>query len=147
MPLPTQRSYPDSSSDAPTDGESTRLQDLAITGPPCTVTLPADVLRLVFLACLPSTHNPAMYPTAAPLLLTRVSSAWRAIALSTPPLWAALHVSVASPCPVLPERVAAWLTRAGVLPLRISLSCAPGVDPEPLVAALAAHARRWRTLD
>ncbi|KAJ6537861.1 hypothetical protein B0H19DRAFT_913905, partial [Mycena capillaripes] len=46
--------------------------------------LPEDVIRAIFIACMPSTRNAVMSPTDAPLLLMRICSAWRYMALSTP---------------------------------------------------------------
>jgi hypothetical protein len=54
--------------------------------------LPPDVLQEIFLACLPTDRNAAMSATEAPLLLTCICSAWRALALSTPALWTSLHL-------------------------------------------------------
>ncbi|KAF8195204.1 hypothetical protein K438DRAFT_1719405, partial [Mycena galopus ATCC 62051] len=49
--------------------------------------LPEDVIREIFIACLPSSGNPVMNSQEAPLLLTHVCSGWRRIALTTPSLW------------------------------------------------------------
>ena len=54
--------------------------------------LPNDVLREIFLACLPTEHNPTLDVQHAPLLLTRITSHTRQVAPSTPRLWAAIHV-------------------------------------------------------
>ncbi|KAJ7158027.1 hypothetical protein C8R43DRAFT_854891, partial [Mycena crocata] len=53
--------------------------------------LPEDIIRAIFIACLPSTHNAVVSPAASPLLLCQICSAWRDLALSTPQLWASLH--------------------------------------------------------
>ncbi|KAF9524746.1 hypothetical protein CPB83DRAFT_598986 [Crepidotus variabilis] len=106
--------------------------------------LPDDMLREIFLWCLPVNKNAALTAIEAPLLLGRVCSRWRTIVYRTPRLWASLHV----PCPIPPsptntslhltqrfrqvwddfERklayhsaaVEAWLTRSGSLPLSLS---------------------------
>ncbi|KAJ6514307.1 hypothetical protein C8R47DRAFT_940316, partial [Mycena vitilis] len=53
--------------------------------------LPQDVVEEIFLACLPTHHNAVMSVTEAPLLLGRICSAWRSIALVAPRLWSSLH--------------------------------------------------------
>ncbi|KAJ7634614.1 hypothetical protein FB45DRAFT_909361, partial [Roridomyces roridus] len=42
--------------------------------------------------CLPTHRNCVMDASEAPLLLGRISSAWRALSLATPRLWASLHI-------------------------------------------------------
>ncbi|KAF9009958.1 hypothetical protein BDQ17DRAFT_1299562 [Cyathus striatus] len=54
--------------------------------------LPQDILEEIFLTCLPKHHYPCLSATESPMLLTRICSSWRSIALSTPLLWAAIHV-------------------------------------------------------
>ncbi|KAJ6460840.1 hypothetical protein C8R47DRAFT_937709, partial [Mycena vitilis] len=59
--------------------------------------LPDDVIRRIFVATLPTTRNPPMSSDEEPLLLCRVCKSWRAVALATPRLWAALHIVVPRP--------------------------------------------------
>ncbi|PPQ83834.1 hypothetical protein CVT25_000893, partial [Psilocybe cyanescens] len=109
--------------------------------------LPDDILREIFLWCLPDTHNAVMSASEAPLLLGRVCSRWRSLAYHTPRLWASLHI----PLPVPPshgglsfwmpsetyqqmcaefeeklkihcEAVRDWLNRSGSRPLSVSLN-------------------------
>ncbi|KIM43023.1 hypothetical protein M413DRAFT_394032, partial [Hebeloma cylindrosporum] len=110
--------------------------------------LPPDILREIFYHCLPDDHNPTMSAKEAPVLLTRVCSTWRAIALTSPPIWARLHISLPvnpslfpgfgvllSPTAIAKRYqvfskvmelrcrvVKDWLTRSGTCPLSISLS-------------------------
>ncbi|KJA18403.1 hypothetical protein HYPSUDRAFT_190971, partial [Hypholoma sublateritium FD-334 SS-4] len=94
--------------------------------------LPEDIVREIFVACLPTGRNPTMSHTEAPVLLTRISSATRRISLATPALWAAIHIPIVE----FPERmdyaksvmaarakgVKEWLLRrSGSLPLHISV--------------------------
>ncbi|KAJ7086333.1 hypothetical protein B0H15DRAFT_801539 [Mycena belliarum] len=84
--------------------------------------LPQDVLQEMFLACLPTTRDAVMSAREAPLLLCRICSAWRAIALSIPALWASLHM----PLQHIFERTFTgppimWLERSGRCPLSLSL--------------------------
>ncbi|KAJ7892808.1 hypothetical protein B0H14DRAFT_2685809, partial [Mycena olivaceomarginata] len=55
--------------------------------------LPVDILREIFVACLPVDRNAVMSAQEAPLLLGRICSTWRSIVLTTPRLWASLHAS------------------------------------------------------
>ena len=94
--------------------------------------LPEDIIRKIFIACLPIGRNPTMVNTEAPVLLTHISSATRRIALTTPALWTAIHISLEASyrCidrkePIMAARaigVEDWLLRrSGSLPLCISV--------------------------
>ncbi|KAH9484810.1 hypothetical protein JR316_0001712 [Psilocybe cubensis] len=54
--------------------------------------IPTDILREIFLRCLENTRNPYISAMEAPVLLTHVCRSWRAIALSSPLLWARVHI-------------------------------------------------------
>ncbi|KIM41518.1 hypothetical protein M413DRAFT_42372, partial [Hebeloma cylindrosporum] len=54
--------------------------------------LPPDVLQEIFFHCLPTHHNPIIKSSEPPLLLTRICSSWRAIALSSPRIWSKIHI-------------------------------------------------------
>lgn len=94
--------------------------------------LPLGAMKEVFAHCLPTHRNAVMSVEEAPLLLGRVCSAWRSITLSTPRLWASLHIptpsskslydpasvrKMASRC----EAAREWILRSGEIPLSISL--------------------------
>ncbi|KAJ7845498.1 hypothetical protein B0H14DRAFT_2193944, partial [Mycena olivaceomarginata] len=53
--------------------------------------LPEDIFRGLFIAALPSTRNCALSADEAPFLLCRICRSWRAIARTTPCLWASIH--------------------------------------------------------
>jgi len=109
--------------------------------------IPPDILREVFYRCLTACRNPTLSATEAPMLLTRVCSLWRSVALSTPQIWAKLYI----PLPGDPrlsssygvpndralevrrqifsktmqlrcEAVKEWLDRSGSCPLSLSIS-------------------------
>ncbi len=97
--------------------------------------LPEDVVRAIFVACLETRRNPTMANTEAPVLLTQVSRATRMISLTTPELWAAIHIPIIVSVPLevidlansvmsaRAEGVSEWLLRrSGNLPLYISVS-------------------------
>ncbi|KAJ7343370.1 hypothetical protein DFH08DRAFT_872494 [Mycena albidolilacea] len=52
--------------------------------------LPVEISSEIFLECLPSRIVPN--PRTAPMLLLNICNAWTNIALSTPALWAAIHL-------------------------------------------------------
>ena len=106
------------------------------------------ILREIFYQCLPDDRNPILSATEAPMLLTRICSIWRSIALTSPLIWSRLHISLPGN-PSLSSGIGAplssttigkryqvfskvmelrcrvvkdWLTRAGTCPLSISLS-------------------------
>ncbi|KAJ6578615.1 hypothetical protein B0H10DRAFT_2101374, partial [Mycena sp. CBHHK59/15] len=102
--------------------------------------LPLDIIQEIFVACLPKHATP-------PILLGRICSAWRSISLSTPRLWASLHVvEPAHPFDMFPaglfadklaqrlETTKTWLGRSGQCPLSISLESNHEHDVTPPLA-------------
>ncbi|KAJ7434647.1 hypothetical protein B0H11DRAFT_2370044 [Mycena galericulata] len=113
--------------------------------------LPPDIVRAIFIASLPSTRNCVMSGQDSPLLLCQICSAWRQLALSTPQLWASLHIVIPRRSRIddLTEVVTVWLSRSGVVPLSLSVTtskvCDPAdCDPTPIFSSLAAFSRRWK---
>ncbi|KAJ7617101.1 hypothetical protein FB45DRAFT_222488 [Roridomyces roridus] len=123
-------------------------------------TMPPEILQEIFLACLPTRHNPIMQSTQAPLLLGRVCSLWRKISISTPELWAPIHIVIprgGTPwaqhedselhevyCRGLRE----WMSRTGDhLPISISI-CAPLslAIPQAFLDELLPYRHRWHVV-
>ncbi|KAJ7753816.1 hypothetical protein B0H16DRAFT_763018 [Mycena metata] len=126
--------------------------------------LPRDIIQEIFIACLPEDRNCVMSALEAPVLLGQVCSSWRTISISTPLLWASLHIVE----PILPrepsvstqllhaekhaqriETTKAWLARSGECPLSLSFSSesrgGEGVDPRTIFfQVLILFARRWQ---
>ncbi|KAJ6485527.1 hypothetical protein C8R45DRAFT_996909 [Mycena sanguinolenta] len=120
--------------------------------------LPADIVRAIFIACLPTSRNAVMSAQEAPLLLCRICSAWRTIALSTPRLWASLHVPfhfILAKEPRIPA-LAQWLQRSAACPISFS-ACEGWADPAEeipkaagratLIRSLCAVSDRWRHVE
>ncbi|KAJ7353570.1 hypothetical protein DFH08DRAFT_1077681 [Mycena albidolilacea] len=115
--------------------------------------LPPDIVREIFVACLPSDRNAVMSAQEAPLLLCRICSAWRTIALSTPRLWASLHVpsSYVIAKEARTPAVIEWLQRSAACPISLSVTVGDTWH-EPssvsaLLAALANFSARWRHVE
>ncbi|KAL1744055.1 hypothetical protein HDZ31DRAFT_22030, partial [Schizophyllum fasciatum] len=94
--------------------------------------LPTEVLSYIFELCMENTPSKPN-ATQAPLLLCRICSRWREVALGTPALWCNLHISVAALLRDTPEdadrfyssrvKIAeAWLGRARTMPLSLTLA-------------------------
>ncbi|KAF8176946.1 hypothetical protein BJ912DRAFT_986454 [Pholiota molesta] len=103
--------------------------------------LPDDILREVFMACLPTTHEALMNCNEPPLVLGYVCRRWRSVAYHTPRLWATLHIVIPT-SPTGPFntsvmmdlnqnheqhvwhhqiRISTWLRRSKTCPLSISI--------------------------
>ncbi|KAJ7649165.1 hypothetical protein B0H17DRAFT_1022522, partial [Mycena rosella] len=124
--------------------------------------LPLDIIQEIFVTCLPTDRNCAMSAVEAPILLGRICSAWRAISLLTPRLWAKLHI--VEPLPHSPSAVAffekslvqrieaikLWLGRSGQCPLSISINATGYDSPASLnqiLQALLPFASCWEHLN
>ncbi len=59
--------------------------------------LPDDVLREILVMCIDKRKYPTFDTRTAPLLLTRISSRVRSVALQTPRLWIAVHMEIGPP--------------------------------------------------
>ncbi|KAJ7466945.1 hypothetical protein FB451DRAFT_1259601 [Mycena latifolia] len=135
--------------------------------------LPLDIIQEIFVACIPTHRNCVMSAREPPVLLGRICSSWRAISLSTPRLWARLHVveptrPYGSPAAsaLFEEKLAqrlettnTWLGRSGQCPLSLSLESSHdhaatppvGVTDSPAIQqtgrflqALIPFASRWQ---
>ncbi|KAF7356312.1 hypothetical protein MVEN_00963500 [Mycena venus] len=114
--------------------------------------MPPEILQEIFVACLPTRYCAIMHPSDSPLLLGRVCSAWRTIALSTPELWSSVHVVVlpspesAAPC----ELLRTWLQRSGNWPLSISVFIPLGRGFEEnlrtFMDIILPYSPRWKSL-
>ncbi|KAJ7134836.1 hypothetical protein C8R44DRAFT_977333, partial [Mycena epipterygia] len=128
--------------------------------------LPLDIIQEIFAACIPTHRNCVMSASEAPVLLGRICSSWRTLSLSTPRLWASLHVvepahSYNITTTLFEEKrtqrletMKTWLDRSGQCSLSISFESAPDTFPPPtdpptrlytenFLQALAPFASRW----
>lgn len=116
-----------------------------------------ELLQEMFVRCLPTTRNCVMDATEAPLLLIRICSNWRQIALSTPEVWSSLHISIPrkrsleptnSRMPYILQKAQDWLARSGTCPLSISLYIYEPHPSEfaPIIESLAPFIHRSRNI-
>ncbi|KAF9525544.1 hypothetical protein CPB83DRAFT_859453 [Crepidotus variabilis] len=127
--------------------------------------IPEDILREIFLRCLPDTHDAVIHPNESPILLTHICSSWRRVALSTPLLWSTIHLplynspSFYPPIPPptsteLEENVQArerviqtWLDRSSTCPLSLTLI---DLDLPPasqkIFNLIVSSSHRWRSM-
>ncbi|KAJ7302361.1 hypothetical protein DFH08DRAFT_74373 [Mycena albidolilacea] len=104
--------------------------------------LPLEISSEIFLRSLDLFPEPGALNT--PILLLSICSAWTDIALSTPALWAAIHIIF--PCSQgLKELLAVWLTRACNRPLRIALR-GEELDPD-VVSIIRRHRQQLKHLE
>ncbi|KAL0573819.1 hypothetical protein V5O48_008127 [Marasmius crinis-equi] len=108
--------------------------------------LPDEVLKEIFIQCLPDYHLPTRDLDEAPLLLTTVTNSWRQVALSTPALWNRIYIHLPSISEPLDagygarfqqrlEGTRRWLERSSSLPLSIFLNVELEVRPSARVIA------------
>ncbi len=136
--------------------------------------IPVDVIREIFLNCLPQEHNAIMDYAVCPLVLTHVCSSWRRIALDSTALWTAIHI----PIPVMPDplfffsarhpararakevalerahMITEWLGRSGSRTLDVTLFIESYIHAntsgreitDTIINAVIPFAERWGTL-
>ena len=106
--------------------------------------LPPEILAQIFFHCIPCEQFPIPSHNEAPLLLTRISSYWRALAINTPDLWSAFHINYKDPAEDIPA-TNLWLDRSTNRPLSLSLAIDFGEQSQQAVLdALCRHSNRWK---
>ncbi|EIM87113.1 uncharacterized protein STEHIDRAFT_156104 [Stereum hirsutum FP-91666 SS1] len=112
--------------------------------------VPFEIVSHIFVLCLPKELNAPLHPNDAPLVLTRISRSWRAIAFGTPVLWAHLRLPTSNHPSIIPA-IHKWLSASQTRPLTLIAD----LDyPEPIteemeknyIKALSAHSRRWNAV-
>ncbi|KAJ7643760.1 hypothetical protein FB45DRAFT_999104 [Roridomyces roridus] len=119
--------------------------------------IPEDILREIFVFCLPD-HDALIEVTAAPMLLGRIYGLWRRVAYSTPRLWSSVYIpplmsganGVEPPKGVeqgLGMLLQAWFDRSGVCSLSVSLAQPWDQDkiPSVVLEQLLRVSRRLRS--
>ncbi|KAJ7241476.1 hypothetical protein C8J57DRAFT_1359749 [Mycena rebaudengoi] len=114
--------------------------------------MPLDIVQAIFVACLPTDRNAAMSATEAPILLGRICSSWRMLSLSTPRLWASLHIAIPpaqdAKLALRLEVMKTWLRRSGSCPLSVSIHHEGwhADFSEPFMNELGSLTSRWQAI-
>ncbi|KAJ6525070.1 hypothetical protein DFH09DRAFT_1372032 [Mycena vulgaris] len=103
--------------------------------------LPLEISSTILTLCLPSL--PRLSALQAPLLFLNVCNAWTVIAVSTPALWAAIHIEFPR-AEGFSEFLGNWLKRARNCPLSISLH---GTFDEGVATVVRRHAEQLKSLE
>jgi hypothetical protein len=123
---------------------------------------PREIIAEIFWNCLEHKRETVwMSSGSAPLLLSRVCSSWRALALAMPQLWANVGIRLRHPNDVDSSICAhitnTWLERSGILPLNVTIDYAktdfrarnPTTKPTVLDAVLSvvcSYSSRWQSV-
>ncbi|KAJ7643769.1 hypothetical protein FB45DRAFT_1052660 [Roridomyces roridus] len=120
--------------------------------------IPEDVLREIFISCLPDDHDALIEVTEAPMLLGRICGLWRRVANSTPRLWSSVYIpplvsgaNGIEPPKGMEQRLGmllqAWFDRSGLCSLSVSLAQPRDQDevPSVVLAQLLRVSRRLRS--
>ncbi|KAH9479186.1 hypothetical protein JR316_0007772 [Psilocybe cubensis] len=128
--------------------------------------LPTEILAEIFFYCLPTETNSIISPNEAPLILTRVCSKWRKIALTTPIIWSTIHIStppidsrnsltlrddyISRQVECRTKLVFDWIARSGECPLYISIFIPVNSHPvwagfeKQVLRCLNSNSHRWK---
>ncbi|KAJ6481811.1 hypothetical protein C8R45DRAFT_312650 [Mycena sanguinolenta] len=102
--------------------------------------LPLEISSYIFLQCLDS---PKLGLHDIPLLFLCVCHAWAEIALATPALWTAIHITF--PCAEgSKDALSLWLGRARNRPLSISLE---GIFDQDIISVIWHHGKNLKHLE
>ncbi|THH19842.1 hypothetical protein EW146_g1377 [Bondarzewia mesenterica] len=117
-----------------------------------TQTFPVEILERIFLYCVD--YGAHTRPSRAPILLTRISRSWRAVALSTPRLWSHLCLSDVPTNKFLyfASSLKKWLflSKSVLLDLCLRISEDRPRDQHIFLVymlILCAHSARWQYID
>jgi len=110
--------------------------------------LPMELWSRIFLLCLPDTNFVVPNPRDSPLLLCRVCSPWRDVAIGTPLLWASLSIS-SQGWNVWKLCLETWLQRSANASLSLDISFPTYINPiadRHILQVIFSTAERWRHL-
>jgi hypothetical protein len=106
-------------------------------------------LSSIFLHCadLDGALN-AINTIETPLLLTKVCSGWRSVALLTQNLWSRLFLNINPNSTHQTTLVSTWLTRSGTCPLQIYIiwQSPPFLSSHPVLDVLVQYSHHWKNM-
>ncbi|TDL15569.1 hypothetical protein BD410DRAFT_845079 [Rickenella mellea] len=120
--------------------------------------MPPELIRKIFLHCLPRDRLPRPITVEAPLVLGHVCHFWRSVLIWTPEMWTALALVCGHgriPVERMLRTYEEWVRRSGDHPLTLSFlfaddapppTCNDVVDLDVFRSTLLKHAHRWRAL-
>ncbi|KAJ7237652.1 hypothetical protein C8J57DRAFT_1568082 [Mycena rebaudengoi] len=107
------------------------------------LTIPPEIVSLIFIASLPTTLHPEPSPNTAPLLVAQICRRWREIALETSELWASVYIPAARRNGS--ELLEAWLQRAKGVPVSLYLDPQSALVHSP-ISFLTTYSAQVRSL-
>ncbi|KAK7000412.1 F-box domain-containing protein [Favolaschia claudopus] len=107
--------------------------------------LPFEIQSQIFVGLITNSYDPIPDPEKVPLVLLGVCKLWRAVALSTPKLWAKIQMEDLPRGPDYSELCRMWLERAGSLPLSLTVHGSLWLE-EPVQNLMKQYARRLDAL-
>ncbi|KAJ6491815.1 hypothetical protein C8R47DRAFT_1319567 [Mycena vitilis] len=122
--------------------------DAGLTERLAQLTVPVELLELIFRLCLPQSHYIVPNPLQAPLLLCQICSSWRKVAILNPHLWCSLSLNLYRRPGAWKEFMSSWLGRSGDTPLSLSFEGAVN-NPyfnDHIAKVVLKDSKRWRRL-
>jgi hypothetical protein len=114
---------------------------------------PREIIAEIFWNCLG--YKVRMSSGNAPLLLCRVSSSWRELALTIPQLWASIdirlhHLNDVDPS-ICAQTANTWLERSGILPLTVAIDYFGSLNTkstvlDALLSIVCSYSSRWQNV-
>jgi hypothetical protein len=111
--------------------------------PPPVHRIPPEITSQIFLDCLQEDSS----GREIPLLVSKICSSWRHVALTTPALWTTLYLDLNDPNPEdQAVFVRSWIARSAECPLFIELEDFHDSGSPAIMNILTPHAHRWGKL-
>jgi hypothetical protein len=111
--------------------------------------LPTEILSTIFLHCADADGALNTVNTIeVPLLLTKICSGWRSVAINTQSLWSRLFINIQPNYEHQTTLTSTWLSRSGACPLQIYIiwQTPPFLDSHPVLDILVQHSRHWQNM-
>lgn len=123
-----------------------REENISYSGPRA---LPIEILSKIFHHCTDLDGSLTPVNTIdVPLLLTKICSGWRNVAISTQSLWSRLFLNIQPNATHQTALVSTWLARSGAYPLQIYIiwETPPFYPSHTVLDVLVQHSHHWRNM-